>query len=109
MAVITPKKRGRPRKDPMIAAVEAPKRRGRPAGTRKKHIVTVDSVRDEWANRCDEIENEYTKIIERYESQVDRLLFNLKNLEHQAVGYRAVISYLENTIERLIANPVRGN
>ena len=85
MAVTTPKKRGRPRKDPMAETAEA-----------------VAIIRAEWEKRYAEMQ--------RYYDEANRGLdFKVRNLEHQAIGYRAVISYLENTIERLIANPVRGN
>ena len=85
MAVITPKKRGRPRKDPMVEAADA-----------------VAIIRAEWEKRYAEMQ--------RYYDEANRGLdFKVRNLEHQAIGYRAVISYLENTIECLIANPVRGN
>jgi len=35
--------------------------------------------------------------------QIDKLKFEVANLEHQAIGYRAVVSYLENQIAN---NPV---
>ena len=35
--------------------------------------------------------------------QIDDLKYQVANLEHQAIGYRAVVSYLENQIEH---NPV---
>jgi hypothetical protein len=96
------KKRGRPRKDPMIAAVEAPKKRGRPAGTRINRKPTVESVVAEWQRR-------YLDMLGYYDNMEKVLTSKLNNLEYQAVGYRSVISYLENKIEQLIANSVRGN
>ena len=108
------KKRGRPRKDPMVEAVE--KKRGRPAGTRTKHRATVQSVKSNWeqiyidsVKTNEALLKDYDAIIARYEEQANHLIMRCKNYEHQAVGYRAVISYLENTIERLLNNPVRGN
>jgi len=101
------KKRGRPRKDPMIEAVE--KKRGRPAGTRVKHRVAAESVRDEWAKRYNEMQAKYDGILADVVIKNKALEEKQNNLEYQAVGYRAVISYLENTIERLLNNPVRGN
>lgn len=110
------KKRGRPRKDPMIAAAEAPKKRGRPAGTRTKHRVTVQSVKSNWeqiyvdsVKANDALIKDYDAIINRYEEQASHLIMQCKNYEHQAIGYRSVTSYLENKIEQLIANSVRGN
>lgn len=48
------KKRGRPAKT-ITVSTEMPKRRGRPAGTRKKHAPTVESVRNEWEKRYNEL------------------------------------------------------
>jgi hypothetical protein len=98
------KKRGRPRKDPMIEAVE--KKRGRPAGTRVKHRLTVESVRTEWSKRYNDMQAQYDEVLANAVSRNKALEEKLGNLEYQAVGYRAVISYLENTIERLVNNPV---
>jgi len=36
-------------------------------------------------------------------TKIDELKFQIANLEHQAIGYRAVVSYLENQIAN---NPV---
>lgn len=94
------KKRGRPRKDPMIAAIE--KKRGRPAGTRINRKPTVESVVTEWQRR-------YSDMLGYYDNMEKILTSKLNSLEHQAIGYRSVISYLENKIEQLIANSVRGN
>ena len=101
------KKRRRPRKDPMIEAVE--KKRGRPAGTRVKHVPTVASVRDEWSKKYSALVDQYEDMQSKAYNIADAQAQKIRSLEHQAIGYRAVISYLENTIELLIANPVRGN
>lgn len=101
------KKRGRPRKDPMIEAVE--KKRGRPAGTRVKNRITMENVRDAWVKRYNEMQAQYDEALASVVSRNKAVEEKLGNLEYQAVGYRAVISYLENTIERLVNNPVRGN
>jgi chromosome segregation ATPase len=90
------KKRGRPRKDPMIEAVE-------------KKRVTAESVREEWAQHYNALQTKYDEILADVVIKNKALEEKLNNLEYQAVGYRAVISYLENTIERLVNNPVRGN
>jgi len=92
----------RSRKEPL----EAPKKRGRPAGTRSKHAPTVESVRSEWERRYTEMLDYYNK---EFDAQEKILRTKINSLEFQAVNYRAVISYLENKIEQLIANSVRGN
>ena len=80
----------------------AQKKRGRPAGTRVKHVPTVESVTAEWSKR-------YGEMLDYYDKRLPAAHAHIANLEHQAIGYRAVISYLENKIEQLIANSVRGN
>lgn len=91
----------RSRKEP----VEVQKKRGRPAGTRAKHAPTIESVRSEWERRYTEM-LDYCK---EFDAQEKILRTKINSLEFQAVNYRAVISYLENKIEQLIANSVRGN
>lgn len=87
-------------------AVIQPKKRGRPAGTRKKHAPTVESVRDEWEKKyfqsVKEYENYLSKCTQNFMEQIQAMGEKIKILEHQAVEYRAVISYLENVIERTI-------
>ena len=103
------KKRGRPRKDPMVAAVQAPKKRGRPAGTRVKKVPTVESVHNQWQQRYYEMVAYYEEIMNNVQNNSKAISTKIANLEHQAIGYRSVISYLESKIEQLIANSVRGN
>ena len=113
------RKVGRPRKDPMIAAVEAPKKRGRPAGTRTKHRVTVQSVKQNWEEQYRLLWAEFKRLEDVCKSCIDGqrnavekfedASFKVRNLEHQAIGYRSVISYLESKIEQLITNSVRGD
>ena len=93
------KKHGRPAK---ILTAEVTKKRGRPAGTRINRKPTVESVVTEWQRR-------YTDMLGYYDGMEKVLGAKIDNLEYQAVGYRSVISYLENKIEQLIANSVRGN
>lgn len=85
------------------------KKRGRPAGTRTKHVQTVESVTAEWHKRYNEMLEYYDGILAKGDEQYDAMRLKVYNLEHQAIGYRSVISYLENKIEQLIANSVRGN
>lgn len=91
------KKRGRPAK---ILTAEVPKKRGRPA--RINRSPTVESVLTEWQRR-------YTDMLGYYDGMEKVLTAKIDNLEHQAIGYRSVISYLESKIEQLVANSVRGN
>ena len=85
-----------------VLTAEVTKKRGRPAGTRVNSKPTVESVVTEWQRR-------YSDILGYYDNMEKVLTSKLNNLEYQAVGYRSVISYLENKIEQLIANSVRGN
>jgi sugar-specific transcriptional regulator TrmB len=94
MAVTTPKKRGRPRKTPL---------------EKLDTLFTADTVRQHWERRYSELQEHHESILSAMETVEKSLTAKCNYLEHQAIGYRAVISYLENTIERLIANPVRGN
>ena len=111
--MVVTKKRGRPAgsknkpKDPMIVAVE--KRGGRPAGTRVKHRQTVDSVRAEWEAKYRDLLMDYEALVNAANSDMKALVLKVNNLEHQAIGYKAVVSYLENVIERTFNNSVRGN
>lgn len=91
------KKRGRPRKDPMVEAVE------------KKRKPTVEEVRAEWEQQFKKMQSYYDEMLANTVVRTKAVEGKLASLEHQAVGYRAVISYLENTIERLVNNSVRGN
>jgi hypothetical protein len=67
------KRRGRP---PKVVA----KRRGRPP---KKDIGLTFSKESE---------------IEALVDQIEKLQIKVKNLEHQEIGWRAVVSYLEDKI-----------
>ena len=74
----------------------------RPAGTRKKNAPTAESVMAEWERR-------YTDMLDYYDKHLAAAHTKIANLEHQAIGYRSVISYLESKVEQLIANSVRGS
>ena len=88
------------------------KKRGRPAKTvtatiskgtsRVNTKPTVESVMAEWERR-------YTDMLDYYDKHLAAAHTKIANLEHQAIGYRSVISYLESKVEQLIANSVRGN
>ena len=99
-----------------ISLSEIVKKVGRPVGSknkRKKIILTRDEV--EVANKFGVSTEDYAKqkLALRKKPKVaaankDRLndlsyqqelLARIKNLEHQAIGYRAVISYLSHQLE----------
>ena len=88
------------KKDPMIAAVE--KKRVRPAGTRVKHVPTVDSVRNEWSKRYNEAVCKYEYLMRNVHANGEILNKRIIQLEH-------IIAYLESKVEQLIANSIRGN
>ena len=101
------KKRGRPRKDPMIAAVEAPKKRGRPAGTRTKHRVTVQSVKRNW-------EQQYKDLLLVRDAAKDEIIslsveLNKKdhNIECLTQRVAASESHIKNLEQSLRARDVR--
>lgn len=120
------KKRGRPRKDPLIAAVEAPKKRGRPAGTRAKHRVTVQSVKRNWEKMYqdslgvnnaarDEIIrlsvelNQKDKDLDSLRQRVNSADVHIKNLEQsmrakevRELKLFGIIEYLEDKVKNAI-------
>jgi hypothetical protein len=65
------------------------KKMGRPAGVKNKAPASFKDVRAE-GERLQADEERLMQLIE-----LQRMV---KSLEHQAIGYRAVISYLEHTI-----------
>lgn len=95
----------RSRKDP----VEAPKKRGRPAGTRAKHVPTIESVRAEWEKRYVDLQQRSEVDYENLMCVLRRYEKYIRDSEHDNLEKNAIISYLENKIEQLIANSVRGN
>ena len=101
------KKRGRPRKDPMIAAVEAPKKRGRPAGTRTKNRVTVQSVKRNW-------EKQYKDLLLVRDAAKDEIIslsveLNKKdhNIECLTQRVNAAEQHIKNLEQSLRARDVR--
>jgi len=71
------------------------KKRGRPLGSKNKKPAAKKAKS---FKRFDPEERALTKVVEL--EKIRHNLHNLiDNLEHQAVQYRAVISYLENKLE----------
>lgn len=75
------------------------KKRGRPLGSRNKTETVKNPV--DWEKLCKHLQ---TALRDEF-SDNEELLSNVRsletkvaNLEHQAIGYRAVISYLENKL-----------
>ena len=120
------RKVGRPRKDPMIAAVEAPKKRGRPAGTRAKHRVTVQSVKKNWERQykdlllvCDAAKDEIIKLsvdlnhkdysitaltnrIEAAEKHINNLEQSIRAKDVREMKLFGIIEYLEDKVKHAI-------
>lgn len=77
------------------------KKRGRPVGSKNKPKIKNVPKKMDWeklarhlqsALRDEFVENE------KLAKKISDLEFDVANLKHQAIGYRAVVSYLENKI-----------
>jgi tRNA A37 N6-isopentenylltransferase MiaA len=90
------------------------KKRGRPVGTKNKPKVKValskkiqkTVTKVNWERLAKQLQTALNdEIVENNGlfTKIDELKFQVANLEHQAIGYRAVVSYLENQIAN---NPV---
>lgn len=101
------KKRGRPRKDPLIAAVEAPKKRGRPAGTRAKHRVTVQSVKKNWENMYKDV----LEVKDAARDEIIRLSVEItqkeQELEHFKQRANSAETHIKNLEQSMRAKEVR--
>lgn len=78
------------------------KKRGRPAGSKNKPkaVATKAKVVD-WEKLCKHLQSALRDEFadnEKLVTKVKELEFKVANLEHQAIGYRAVVSYLENRL-----------
>ena len=89
----TSKRRGRPPKNAV-----APKKRGRPP----KNTVTIKAVpkkRGRKSNAEKELEairfEHLQNVIKRLERDLESMSITVKNLKHQEIGYKALISYFE--------------
>ena len=101
------KKRGRPRKDPMIAALESTKKRGRPAGTRTKHRVTVQSVKQNWEQQYKDL----SVVNDEAGAEIVRLSVELKKkeelVEHLVKRVTAADQHIEQCNETIRRKDVR--
>ena len=95
-----------------------PKKRGRPLGSKNKskrskiakkvqvgETTTFKQLNAE-ATRVAKKEREFALLREHAELLLERTTLKTKvlNLEHQAIGYRAVISYLEHQFINTLGN-----
>ena len=74
----------------MKAKTEAP-RRGRPPGVKNKTKRQVKTP-------LDKLKSEYLSYQRDSNTAVNALNMRVKELEHEIIGYQAVISYLENQL-----------
>lgn len=81
------------------------KKRGRPLGSKnKKKIVVKPQTKAkvvDWEKLCKHLQTALRDEFadnEKLVTKVKELEFKVANLEHQAIGYRAVVSYLENKL-----------
>ena len=73
------------------------KKMGRPVGVKNKAPASFKDVRAEGQLHAED-EPVQLDVEEQRIEQLIGLQRIIKSLEHQAIGYRAVISYLEHTI-----------
>lgn len=75
-------------------------RRGRPAGS-KNRLKGVDTSKVDWRALSKKLEEALTaQFFEEanLRNEIKDLEFKIINLEHQAIGYQAVVSYLESKV-----------
>jgi hypothetical protein len=75
------------------------KKRGRPVGSRNRAINPKTAKQFDWEGLARQLEEALKQEIRNnneLNEKVSDLNFQASNLVHQAVGYRAIISYLEN-------------
>lgn len=82
---VQPKRRGRPPKN-SVTITAVPKRRGRPPKIVKETKETAKQ------------NNLFRSHFLQLQGEIARLNDKITNLEHQAIGYKAVVSYLENQL-----------
>jgi len=78
------------------------KKRGRPVGSRNKPKTKTTPKKVDWEKLAKHLQvalrDEFAEN-EKLNTKIGDLQFEIANLKHQAIGYRAVVSYLENKIE----------
>ena len=75
------------------------KKRGRPAGFKNRVSKSKPAKQFDWeslARQLEEALKEEIRNNNELTEKVSDLNFQASNLVHQAIGYRAIISYLEN-------------
>jgi len=75
------------------------KKRGRPVGSKNKPLKTAVKVNWELlAKQLQTALSDEIKESQGFSAHIKDLQYQVANLKHQAIGYRAVISYLENKL-----------
>ena len=75
------------------------KKRGRPVGSKNKVSKLKPAKQFDWealARQLEEALKQEIRNNNELNEKVSDLNFQASNLVHQAIGYRAIISYLEN-------------
>lgn len=75
------------------------KKRGRPVGSKNRVSKPKVSKQFDWEGLARNLEDALREEIKNNNELAERnsdLNFQVSNLVHQAIGYRAIISYLEN-------------
>jgi hypothetical protein len=72
------------------------KKRGRPLGSKNTSKKATQINWERLAKQLQSALNDEIKISNEFEGYINDLKYQVANLEHQAIGYRAVVSYLEN-------------
>jgi hypothetical protein len=78
------------------------KKRGRPVGSRNRARKPKTAKQFDWeglARQLEEALKEEIRNNNELSEKVSDLNFQASNLVHQAIGYRAIISYLENKFQ----------
>jgi hypothetical protein len=78
------------------------KKMGRPVGAKNMKVIAVSTSNAPVGFKDVRAEGERLQADEERLAQLIELQRRVKSLEHQAIGYRAVISYLEHTISSSI-------
>ena len=75
------------------------KKRGRPVGSKNRVSKPKPAKQFDWEGLARQLEEALKQEIRnnnQLNEKVSDLSFQASNLVHQAIGYRAIISYLEN-------------
>jgi DNA anti-recombination protein RmuC len=75
------------------------KKRGRPVGSKNK--PSKSKVKVNWERLAKQLQTALSdefKESQGLSERINNLQYQVANLEHQAIGYRAILSYLENKL-----------